>query len=545
MTSSPFAFGPPTVAVLLGLAGCIEKGSSDPPRRTDGVPSSETPDDIDASVDPEDPDGDGFTEAEGDCDNTDPTVYPGAEDSMWHDRDCAEGVARANADLVIGGGSDVVWLGASLTAAGDLDGDGADDIAFGANIGGEPAVVLWSGLELAEGTAPGLDDATRLLAIESNGGSYAPLVSVGGDPLGHGGEVMAIQVVPPDASNVDILLADARPWIAGEPVDYGTLPRLIGSDLPDHAGHGVGIATDVDLDGDGFEDVVVGIPHLQVDTTPETGRLDVHFGDSLQANPQPLSGDADRSVLGEERGQWGASVSAVGDLDHDGTVDLLVGAPRLEHPVTDAWQSGVAYVLSGAELAAGEVEGPGDALLSVRTVEGDETVVHLGDAGGTLGDFTGDGRPEVYLSAWWAGNLQGMVAIFDPETLESGVYTTDDALHQVWGERDVELLGDTVEPLFDVDRDGVDDVIFANRGWGASHTILSGARLGEAGTTMPCYDDTLVTWKLGRLYSGQANADVAVVDLDGDHVDEVVLSGSIDWVDGVESGALYVVHEHP
>jgi hypothetical protein len=83
----------------LALAAC-----KDDPKSDDDTDVEDTD-----FVDPDDLDGDGFSVSEGDCDDDNPAVYPGAEDA-WYD------------------GLDADCLGNSDF---DVDGDGDDDVAYG------------------------------------------------------------------------------------------------------------------------------------------------------------------------------------------------------------------------------------------------------------------------------------------------------------------------------------------------------------------------------------------------------------------------------
>ncbi|MBL8767505.1 MAG: FG-GAP repeat protein [Planctomycetes bacterium] len=100
---------------------------------------------------------------------------------------------------------------------------------------------------------------------------------------------------------------------------------------------GFAVAGGADLDGDGFDDVVVGNPGSP-SASSLGGRVDVHSG----ANGAPLhhwgsSGDFDR---------FGTSVRFGGDVDGDGIVDVVIGAPQFLF--ASASQGGFVEVRSGA-----------------------------------------------------------------------------------------------------------------------------------------------------------------------------------------------------
>ena len=88
-----------------------------------------------------DDDGDGFTEFEGDCDDTNVNINPAAVDTLISNLDCDKNLngeqSAGRADVVLEGENESDWSGYSVSGAGDVDGDGLDDILIGAHINDE------------------------------------------------------------------------------------------------------------------------------------------------------------------------------------------------------------------------------------------------------------------------------------------------------------------------------------------------------------------------------------------------------------------------
>ncbi|MBN1336429.1 MAG: putative metal-binding motif-containing protein [Deltaproteobacteria bacterium] len=82
---------PPAVLLACSLAlGPLGPASCDS-QEDDTAPEADTDTDVDTG--PTDADGDGWTVADGDCDDHDPSVYPGAAETWYDgvDQDCSGG----------------------------------------------------------------------------------------------------------------------------------------------------------------------------------------------------------------------------------------------------------------------------------------------------------------------------------------------------------------------------------------------------------------------------------------------------------------------
>lgn len=127
-----------------------------------------------------------------------------------------------------------------------------------------------------------------------------------------------------------------------------------------------------DLDGDGVCDVVAGGPG----NATVAGVARVFSG----ASGAPLVS----VLLGAPGELFGHSVCGIGDVDGDGVPDLAVGAPQ---DGTAGVNAGRVRVVSGA-----------DGSTVLRTIQG-ASGEKLGTSLASLGDVTGDGRPELAIGA--------------------------------------------------------------------------------------------------------------------------------------------------
>ena len=141
-----------------------------------------------------------------------------------------------------------------------------------------------------------------------------------------------------------------------------------------------------DLNGDGFEDLIVGGPLW----SEGTGAAWILLGGSEALEDSLDAGTLDLTLTGEaEHDRFGTSVALVDDLDDDGLPEVLVGAPRAD---TEAEDAGRAYLFSG--LTSGTVSASDAAVL----IDGHTTDAGLGTTVGTA-TLDGGGAPVLILGA--------------------------------------------------------------------------------------------------------------------------------------------------
>jgi hypothetical protein len=213
-------------------------------------------------------------------------------------------VDLSSADAVVWGGTSSVGIGSAVSGAGDVDGDGLDDVVVGAFEDDEAAEDAGAAAVLLgplSGDLPHTSADAVLLGDEAGLEAGRSVAGAGDVDLDGHDDVLvgsrfggAFLVTGPPPASASLADADAIIDISGSgsPVD------------------GAG-----DVDADGFPDLVVG--------AGKTGAW-VVFG--------PISGTLDGShaaafLVGEEiMHETGAAVAAAGDVDADGYADLLVGA---------------------------------------------------------------------------------------------------------------------------------------------------------------------------------------------------------------------------
>ena len=309
----------------------------------------------------------------------------------------AQQIAVTDSDYVLRGAGVSDRAGTALAAAGDIDGDGLDDLMIAHKIfvdEGSVAVVL--GSRLGANREIWLADADYTFTGEASGDQAGTSVASAGDIDGDGRPDLLIGA--PWASNTEgseragrayvFLAANLVPGVTSlADADYileSDTVNPYGGEAMSYLGQSVSSAGDVD--GDGLDDLLIGAPGM-LNYSYLYGNGGVAYL-MLSANLAPLTNlDAAGIVFdsGNNIDQAGRSVSSA-DLDGDGLSDLIVGAPEL----FDYNGIGATYVFLGSQVA-------GNTLVPDFVVLGDASNSVLGQHVSGLPDLDGDGRDELLM----------------------------------------------------------------------------------------------------------------------------------------------------
>jgi hypothetical protein len=478
----------------------------------------------------------GQVERGGDCDDSDPDTYPGAPelcgDGVRNDCDgggevfAACGIAGdvpLSSAHALRGERDNDHAGASVSSAGDVNGDGLADIMVGApnHEAGRVMLVLGSitgDLSLAE--------AHATLLGEDDSDHVGEDISGAGDVNGDGYDDLLIGALADDDAG---LSSGSAYLVLGGVTGTTSLTdahaKLIGEGSDEYAGAAVSGAGDVD--GDGLDDLLIGAFRNDEGASQGGSAYLVLGGVS---GSQSLS-TAHAKLIGEEREAFaGHALSGVGDVDGDGLGDVLIGAYGSD---AGGSGSGSAYlVLGGVSGSLGLSDGHAHLV-------GESSSDRAGFSVSGAGDVNGDGHADLLVGApgeETGGSYAGSAYLVLGGV--SGTTSLADAHAKLSGEAGNDQVGHALSGAGDVDGDGLGDLLISAVGsdsyTGSAYLVLGGV----TGTGS-------VAGAHARLI-GEAEGDAAGHDLsaagdtDGDGYDDLLI-GAPEYWDGAAVGVAYLV----
>jgi hypothetical protein len=341
-------------------------------------------------------------------------------------------------------------FGISVSGAGDVNGDGYDDVIVGASLydndqSDEGATFVYLG------SATGLV-GTPVWSAEGNqtGSGFGWSVASAGDVNGDGHDDVIVGAPYHDSGETD----EGRVYVyLGNDSGLETTPNRVVESDQESAWFGWRVRPAGDVNCDGYDDVVV-VAYLYDDGQTNEGKVFLYTGSDSGLSESPAwsypTGQAEARMAG---------AGTAGDVNNDGCDDLIVGSHGYDNGQTN---EGRVWVFHGSGL--------GLAYFPSRVLESDVPGASFGYSTYTAGDVNGDGFDDVVVGAFAYSN--GMVAAQGAAFVYAGSETgvTNAPAWSLYGSQADAWFGLSAQTAGDVNNDDYDDIIVSSERYDVTRT---------------------------------------------------------------------------
>jgi len=438
-------------------------------------------------------------------------------------------------------------LGWAVNELGDVNNDGFDDFALGT--AGESLAatyILYGGADIGStGTIfPGAFDGSDGSVLTFSGTNSS--VPSGGDFNGDGIKDVVIGSVAPyyldDAGTAAAFYGQTGGF--GAEVKLFDIPNGTHFSSPDLYGYegkrlqdyfGWDVSSGGDVNGDGFDDLIVGAPLYEDPDSPIfSGAAFVWFGSDVLAEENLRAEDLDGTngflLIGEsEDERSGYSVDLAGDFQGDGYSDMLIGSPN-------SGTGGKVYLVDGSQDVgeSGQItlETFQQGAVTEYSAVGSEDF--LGRSVSYLGDVNGDGFDDIIMGAPGAGDGGEAYVVYGgafKSDLTPSTMTSDDGF-KITGPEGTTLFGTSLSGAGDVNGDGIADIIIGSIESSAANDAyvifgVEGTRLALNVSELDGSNGFVVSGSASR--TGSIGDSVSSAgDVNGDGFDDIVIGAAGD-----------------
>jgi Ca2+-binding RTX toxin-like protein len=421
--------------------------------------------------------------------------------------------------------------GRSVSSAGDINGDGIDDLIIGA-FGADPNGNTFAGASYVVFGGNGVGSSSNLNLSALNGSNGFVIngiaasdfsgisVSSAGDINGDGIDDLIVGAYGADP-NGNGYAGESYVVFGGSGVGSSgnlNLSALNGSNgfvingITAYDFSGISVSSAGDINGDGIDDLIVGAYRADPNGNSAAGASYVVFGGSGVGS----SGSFNLSALNGSNGfvingiaandRSGVSVSSAGDINGDGIDDLIIGASAAD-PNGNTF-AGASYVVFGGSGVGSSGS------LNLSTLNGSNGFVINGIAAGdgsggsvsSAGDINGDGIDDLIIGASAAdpnGNSAAGASyvVFGGSGVGSSGSLNLSALNGsngfvINGIDAYDRSGISVSSAGDINGDGIDDLMIGADGADPNGNLYAGASyvvFGKPSNQAPIANDDSAT----------------------------------------------------
>jgi hypothetical protein len=397
-------------------------------------------------------------------------------------------ISAADGTIYFGAGA-TDGAGKSVSNAGDVNGDGFDDFLISAHLGDGPSnsttdsgetYLIFGGTSLPATLDLGsLGSAgTIIYGVETRDYSGTS-VSGAGDVNGDGFDDLLIGGEWADGLNNSAGEAGEAYIVFGKASmpatitlnSLGTNGVVINGESFERNFLGHDLAAAGDVNGDGFDDVLVSSPESTVGSVLRAGKSFLIYGSNSLPTTINVASPGFGGVTFSGAGHYdysGLSLTGAGDVNGDGLDDILIGSP-LDNGAASANTAGTGYVIFGSTSLPSAVNLGSLGSLGIK-IQGKDENDRAGVSTGKAGDFNGDGYDDLLIGAWFAEGTSNAKSrsgetyiVFGGPSLSSSI-----DLGSI-GTAGITILGADIEDqsgaevvgVGDVNADGFDDVLIS------------------------------------------------------------------------------------
>ncbi|QSJ16083.1 FG-GAP repeat protein [Nostoc sp. UHCC 0702] len=478
---------------------------------------------------------------------------------------------------------DAVKLDLPLSSAGDINGDGFDDLIIGV-----PKGYIFEGpynysfiaakSYVLFGSSSGFSSSFNLSTLNGSNGfvingidAYnSSYISVSGalDINGDGFDDLIIGVRDADPNGQDSAGSSYVVFGNGSSFDASLdLSSLDGSngfvingiDAFDFSGSSVSSAGD--FNGDGIDDLIIGAYRADPNGQRDAGSSYVVFGTSSSFSASldlsSLDGSNGFVINGINVGDFsGSSVSNAGDINADGFDDLIIGADRADP--NGQYDAGSSYVVFGSSsgfassLNLSSLDGSNGFVIN-----GIDTGDFSGSSVSSAGDFNGDGIDDLIIKATGLsfrlydgqtyvvfGSRSDFGASLDLASLDGSNGFVINGIRS-------NLLGFSVSSAGDINGDGFDDLIIGASAANPNGQLYAGSSyivFGSSSGFSASFNLSSLDGSNGLVINGINVGDLlgtsvsSAGDINGDGIDDLIIGApGADRNGQLGAGSSYVV----